>query len=323
MSRLHHRVASCLAALCVCAVPALAAADRIDGVAAIVDDQIVLNSEVDLASALLLNRVGNGQPVPIELREQARLEALRTLIEAKLMVEFAERRDLAATAADVDNTIAGIAQDEGVEPATIYRAASEQGMTREAYRAELRNQITRMKVMQNIVRARITVTDAEVQDLFDERYTNQTPGMRVRVRHILIPWPDDPDPEKYERMREIAARIREKAIQSGAFSSLARQFSRAPSAADGGLTTLREGDVAPEIAEQVFGLPAGEVSPVIETPHGLNLFQILDRYDPTEIELLDVQQELRMELMERQVEPEYEEWMEELRKVHYIHIVTR
>ncbi len=124
-------------------------------------------------------------------------------------------------------------------------------------------------------------------------------------------------------MREIAERVRQKAIETGAFSSLARQFSRAPSAADGGLTTLREGDVAPEIAAQVFGLPAGEVSPVIETPHGLNLFQILDRYDPADMALIDVQDELRRELMERKVEPEYQEWMEELRKMHYIHIVKR
>ena len=328
MSPFHGRIASWLAplcvALCVAAAPAIATADRIDGVAAIVDDQIVLNSEVDLASALLLNRVGNdSQAIPTELIEQAREEALRTLIESKLMLEFAERRDLAATGADVDGAVAGIAEDEGVSPDSIYKAASEQGLTREAYRSELRNQITRMKVMQNVVRARISVTDDEIQELYDERYKNQAPGMRVRVRHILIPWPDEPDPAKYDRMREIAARIRQKAIESGAFSSLARQFSRAPSAAEGGLTTLREGDVAPEIAAQVFGLPAGEVSPVIETPHGLNLFQILDRYDPAEIELLDIQDELRLELMERKVDPEYDEWMGELRKMHYVHIVKR
>ncbi len=322
MSALHGRIVSCVAGVWIAAAPALAG--RIDGVAAIVGDQIVLNSEVDLASALLLNRVRNdSQPVPRTLIEQAHEEALRTLIESKLMIEFAERRDLVATPADIDNTIVGIAQDEGVTPENIYQAAAEQGLTREAYRTELRNQITRMKVMQNIVRARVTVTDEEVQALFDERYTDQPPGMRMRVRHILIPWPDDPDPAKYDRMREIAERIRQKAIESGAFSSLARQFSRAPSAAEGGLTTLREGDVAPEIAAQVFGLPAGEVSPVIETFHGLNLFQILDRYDPAEVALIDVQNELRLELREGRVEPEYQEWMEELRKMHYVHIVKR
>ena len=155
-------------------------------------------------------------------------------------------------------------------------------------REELANQITRMKVLSSVVQGRVTVTEQEVQQLFDERYGSQAPGLRVRVRHILIPWPDEPTEEKRARMREIAETIRQRAIESGAFAGLARQYSRAPSAADGGLSTFKEGEVAPEIAEYVFGLPAGEITPVIETAHGLNIFQIVNRFDPADIQYDDV-----------------------------------
>ena len=263
-----------IAAACACsaalALSVPVGADQIDGVAAIVDDQVVLESEVSLASALLLDRVRQSQqPISSELRQYAREEALRTLINSKLILEFAERRDLAASETEIDQAISGIAQDEGVSVETVYQSAEQQGLGREDYRNELRNQITRMKVMQNIVRSRVQVEDEEVKALYEQRYTSQSPGMRVRVRHILIPWSEDRSEEADARMREIAEKIRQKAVESGAFANLARQFSRAPSAADGGLTVFREGEVAPQIATQVFGLPAGEVSPVIETGHGL------------------------------------------------------
>ena len=67
-------------------------------------------------------------------------------------------------------------------------------------------------------------------------------------------------------------------------------------------------------------MPAGEVSPVVETEHGLNLFQILDRFDPSKISLEEVEEQLRLELTERKVEPEYEKWIDELRKQHYVHV---
>ncbi len=305
----------------VCLASVSVRAEQIDGVAAIVGDQVVLESEVSLASALLLDRVRrDDQPISSELRAYARNEALKTLIEAKLILEFAERRDLAASPAEIDQAIAGIAQDEGLSVETVYQAAEQQGLAREDYREQLRQQITRMKVMQNIVRSHVQVDDDEVKLLYEQRYASQSPGMRVRVRHILIPWADERTPETDARMREIAERIRQKAIESGAFASLARQFSRAPSAADGGLTVFREGEIAPQIAAEVFGLPAGEVSPVVETEHGLNLFQILDRFDPSEVSLEEVEEQLRLELTERKVEPEYEKWVDKLREDHYVHV---
>jgi peptidyl-prolyl cis-trans isomerase SurA len=153
------RAAAALAIL-LCLAATRAAADQIDGVAAIVDDSVVLESEVDLASALLLQRVQrNGEPIPIEIRKQARVEALKGLIEARLILSFAERRDLAATPEEIDRAISGIADDEGISVEAVYQSAATQGLGREQYRTELRNQITRMKVLQNVVRARITIED--------------------------------------------------------------------------------------------------------------------------------------------------------------------
>ena len=298
----------------------------IDGVAAIVDKDVILLSEVELNARIALERLKAQQgEITEQMVRAVYQEALQSLIDFKLIERFAQRTGLQATPEEVDRAIEGIAVEEGVEPDAVYQAARAQGLSREAYRRELSRQITRMKVIQAAVRARVTVTEAEVRELYEERYGEQEAGLRVRARHILIPWPESagatPDPEAREKTRAFALEIRDKAIETGNFGALARQFSRAPSGADGGLTSFREGEVSEEINDPVFSLPPGEVTEVIETEHGLNIFQIVNRFDPSEVEYQDVADQLRAELADRKTMPEYDEWIEEQREDRYIEIV--
>ena len=299
-----------------------ARAQVMDGVAAIVDKEVILLSEVELGARIVLQRIEAQQgEVSDPVVRSVYQEALQNLIDSKLIERFARQTGLEATAEELDRAIEGIAIEEGVEPEAVYRAARQQGLSRESYRHELSRQITRMKVIQAAVRARVTVTESEVRELFDERYGEQEAGLRVRVRHILIPWPGPTDAPEQDATRKLAGEVRAKGIETGNFAALARQYSRAPSAADGGLTSFREGEVAAEIGDPVFSLPPGEVTEVIETEHGLNIFQIVNRFDPSEVEYSDVADQLRAELADRKTMPEYEEWIEEQRENRYIEIV--
>lgn len=310
-----------IAALLLAAQPAYA--QLVDGVAAIVDKDVILLSEVELRARMAIEMIEKrqGQPPGQDAVLEIYQESLQNLIDAKLIQTYAQRANLTAEEPEIDRAIEGIALEEGVAPESIYEAAAQQGLTRQQYRNELAKQITRMKVISGAVRQRVTVNEGEVRALYDERYGNQEPGIRVRARHILIIWPEKATPEQRESLREIAEQIREKAIESGDFASLARQYSRAPSAQDGGYTTFKEGEVAPEIDAAVFGLPPGEITPVIETEHGLNIFQIVNRFDPAEVAFQDVAESLRGELVERKTMPEFKEWIDELRENRYIEIV--
>ena len=317
-------ISAALALVLLLLAPAGARAQLVDGVAAIVDKEIILLSEVELAARVVVERLEQrqSQRLPPEMVRGIYKDALQSLIDAKLIEAFATRANLAADDAEIDRAVASIAQEEGVTPEDVYGAATAQGLTREGYRRELGRQITRMKVISGSVRSRVTVSDAEVQEVFEERYGSQEPGLRVRVRHIFVPWPDSGGENDRAQMRDVAEKIREAAIESGQFAALARQYSRAPTAADGGLTTFKKGEVAPEIADAVFTLPPGEITPVLETEHGLNVFQIVNRFDPAEVELADVEDALRAELLERKTMPEFESWVKELRENRYIEVVN-
>ena len=311
------------ALLSLTALPGAPRAQLVDGVAAVVDKDVVLLSDVELSARIVLERLERQRgPLPPEVVEEVFKESLQNLIETRLIMQYAERANLAAQPAEIDRAIESIAADEGVTPDDVYSAAAAQGLPRESYRRELGAQLTRMKVMSAAVRSRVTVSDEDLKALFDERYASREPGMRVRARHILLPWPSEGELEQRERMREIASQIRERAIETGDFAELARQYSRSPSSLDGGLTTFSRDEVAPEIRDVVFELPPGEVTPVIETEHGLNIFQIVNRFDPAEVRYEDVEASLRAELVERDVKPEFEKWIGELREHRYIEVLS-
>lgn len=291
------------------------AAELVEGVAAIVGADIILLSELEQAVGPVLARYAQeqGGNLSPEIAREIRSRALQNLIEAKLISEYAERTEMAATPQEIDETVAGIAADEKITVEQIYAAAEQQGLPRNSYRRELGNQITRMKLMGSTIRNRVKVTDDQVKQVFEERYKGGKPGMRARVRQLLLPWP--PDPAQRDFARQKAEQLRGQAEASGQFAAIAAQFG-------GTVTTLNQSDVTPEIAKYVFEPPPGTISPVIETPVGMQLFQVLERFDPEQIQFEDVEARLRAELQERGVEPEFAAWLKAQREESYIRVVA-
>ena len=299
-----------------------AVADEVDGIAAIVGEEVILRSEVRSAAAQLLAQVQarNGSVTP-QMAREVRDQALDSLIDDKLILKIAERNDMAASDPEIDETIAGIARDEGVSVEDIYKAVQAQGLSREAYRTQLGQQLTKMRVVQGSVQSRVKVSDEEIAELFWTRYGSASSGERLRVLHILLAWPPNTSPEMRTQLRQAAESVRDQAIESGDFASLARRISAAPTASNGGLTVFRSGEAPPAIETALAKLGPGEISPVVETRFGLNLFQLIDRFDPSTIQLEDVKEQLRFELRDKKSGPELEKWLLELRETQYIEIV--
>jgi len=302
---------------------AAARAETADGVAAIVGDEVVLLSEVRDAWQSYVAKVrAKGESLSEEDALQLRTQALQSLIDERIVSQIAKKQNMSASEDDIDESVKGIAQDEGVSVEAIYAAAAQQGMDKKTYREQLGQQITRMKIVQGAVQGKVHVTEDEVKKLYDERYGHAKPGVRIRVLHILIPVPSDAPASARDEAREVTNQLRAKAKESGDFSALARKYSAAPTAAQGGLTVFREADAPAEIKSAIEGLKPGEISEVIETAHGENLFQYLDKFDPADVPYEQVADKLRSELMERQTMPAFQKWIADVRKSRYIEVVA-
>ncbi len=304
-------------------LPHFASADVIDAVVAVVDKEVILDSELVQATVVLQERVeAQHGSLPPDAMRTIRREALQGLIDEKLIQKIAKRFDLAASEEEIDAAVAGIAGDEGIDPEEIYAAAERQGLRRPVYRKQLGTQLTRMKVISSSVQSRVTVTDTEVEELYNQRYGGDVlTGMRIRMRHILLPWPAEvTDADK--KLLMVEAQKIEKALDDGApFPVVARQYSAAPSAQQGGMSDFTEGDLAPQIAFAVAALEPGERTSLLETAHGLNIFQMVERFDPSKVTLPQVADQIRAELTERKTLPEFTKWLTNLRESQHIEIV--
>ena len=304
-------------------LPLPVAADLVDGIAGVVDDEVILLSEVEAAAAPVIAKMEarHGELAPAAYRE-IRIQALQALIDSKLIETAAEQLGLEGSEEDVDNAVAAIARQEGITVEEIYAAVRNEGLTRATYRRRLAQEITRMRVISAAVRSRVMVRDEEVEELFRQRYRTGRGGLHVTVRHILLPWPPKTTEAQEKELRSLAEKIRTRALEGANFATLARQYSRAPSAPEGGLTVFSEGEVAPELAPYVFGMEEGEISPPIQTGYGLNLVQIVERFNPDSLELADVRDALYAEIFERKTEAELRPWLDELRENRYIEVVS-
>ncbi len=315
------RAVSALGAVLLLAAPA--PGEEVDRIAAVVDDEVILLSEVEDSAQPVLMRVAerNDGRVPSHLARQIWSSAVQALIDEKLLMWVARQNNLNTTPEEIDEAVARKAEEEGLSVEQLYAAAGEHGLGRETYRGLLAEEIVKLRVVSTIVLSRITVSDAEIRQLYQERYGRRD-GMHARVRHILIPWPPPDSEATREEALTLASEVRTRALDGESFAVLARQYSRAPSAQEGGLDLFRQGELVEALNGPVFSLPVGEISAVIETLHGTNLVVVLERFDPGDISLDSVRERLRNELGERKTKPELEKLLQELRREHYVAIIA-
>lgn len=325
LRRLRPTLASlalaCAAGLGTAAAPVPASAQQgelIDGIAAQVGSEIVLLSEVTALSA----------PIEAEMRKSSlpeseilkmKADVLERLIEARLVERVVKRLDLGATDAEVDAAIRGIAKEAGLSLDQLERSVTAHGLTIEAYRDKIRDEIERTKVINTMVRSKVKIEPDETRALYRQRYSDQPRGgTELHLRQLVVTFGG-----KNGRDRDTACTMVKRAQELVAggemsFEQAATEVSEANPGRQGDLGWIHEKDLAGWMRPAVESLEPGEVSDLIETRWGCNLLKLVERrsFQPRSYE--DVERELASELFRRKMEEEYGKWIEELRSQTYI-----
>jgi peptidyl-prolyl cis-trans isomerase SurA len=138
---------------------------------------------------------------------------------------------------------------------------------------------------------------------------------QTNARHILI--------RVNEVVSEAEARhrletVRERIVNGMDFAEQARVFSQDGSAAKGGdLGWLNPGDTVPDFERAMDALKPGELSPVVKSPFGMHLIQVIERRErdvSAERQRLVARQAIR----ERKLDDAYQDWLRQLRDRTYV-----
>ena len=259
------------------ASPSAAEEQLVEGIAAQVGTEIVLASEVVEISRGVEERMRAAGAPPAEILKMRR-DALERLIDNKLLSSVVERLELTAEREEIDGAIQAIADENGLTLEQLLSSVTSHGLAIEEYRAKIKGEIERGKVVNAMVRSRVSLEEEEVRALFEQRFGDQpSGGEEVYVRHIVV-MPEGRSARNADEACALVGDARAR-IEAGAvdFATAAREISDTNVERGGDLGWLHTKDLAGWMSRPLASLEPGQLSGVISMPFGCNLLHLVDR----------------------------------------------
>ena len=279
----------------------------IDRVVAVVNGDVVMMS--DLQEAIILSR-RDGRSVP----DGAELERtmLNRLVDHRLQVQEAKRDKVEVTDDEVRAAVDDVVKRNGGDREKFEAQLQVQGVTWEALRREMREQLLAQRVRSRRVVRRSTVTESEVDQYLAQNRDKFEAGLKYHAFHMAITVEATSSPGAWEQAKQEIESI-SVALAGGAdFAELARTRAKDPTGGDLGWLTRGELDAAFE--GPLLALQKGQVTAPIRSGAAYHLFKLDDREELTADRLADARQQVRDLLLQKKAQERYDEWLEGLRR---------
>lgn len=250
--------------------------DMLDGIAAIVNEGIVLKSELNTQTEAITKRARNQEmrlPPPSIMQKQV----LENLIMKRIQLQRAERIGIQVSDQQLNGVIANIAEQQGKAFEDMPNIIAADGISYSSYRRELREQVV-IEQLKNIdVIGRISVAPSEIDQCLADIEDNVVVNSEYNLSHILISVPDSATANEFAEAETEANHVY-KQIQDGAnFAEMAIRYSDLPSGLEGGSLGWRKGNQLPTLFSDVVGsMEIGDLSSPIRAISGYHIVKIND-----------------------------------------------
>jgi peptidyl-prolyl cis-trans isomerase SurA len=274
----------------VCLFSAISAAEpqRLDGIAAVVGDETILQSDLDAYVAL---RLGGLNVKPVDTAELAkyRKRFLDEMIDGKVLLVHAKNDTMVTVTSDeVENAVQGhIAQLLQQNNLTIDSLETllkrDQGITLAKFKADARTAIREQLLKQKVQRTYlfgIKVSKREVEQFYKE-YRDSLPKVGESVLLSKLSIEVAPSPAVRQAAYDKATAIKKQLDAHADFAELAKKSSEGPEAAEGGdLGFITKGQFFDIVFEQkAFSLREGQTSEPFESRLGFHIINVLAKHD--------------------------------------------
>ncbi|ECW3674134.1 peptidylprolyl isomerase SurA [Salmonella enterica] len=210
-----------------------AAPQVVDKVAAVVNNGVVLESDVDgLMQSVKLNAGQAGQQLPDDAT--LRHQILERLIMDQIILQMGQKMGVKITDEQLDQAIANIAKQNNMTMDQMRSRLAYDGLNYSTYRNQIRKEMIISEVRNNEVRRRITVLPQEVDALAKQIGTQNDASTELNLSHILIALPENPTSEQVNDAQRQAESIVEEARNGANFGKLAITYSADQQALKGG-----------------------------------------------------------------------------------------
>lgn len=289
----------------------LQAARPIDGIVAVVDDDVILRSE--------LNRAMQGTPRPAGVsRQQHEEQVLEKLISNKAQQLAVKKSGVKVTEAEIDEAVAMIAAQNKITVDFLKEVLQRQGQDYGALRKSIGEQLLQRNFQQKMLSSLVQVTASEIDDYLalhgstaKSRIVTQT-----HAQHILLRTGETRSNDAAKmQLQEFRSRI----LAGESFTDIARAFSDdTASALNGGdLGWLSPGVATPQFQSVMDRTSVDTLSQPFQSPFGWHILKVLERrkHQDADTAARDAAREI---IQQRKVEENVQLLVRQLRQQAYV-----
>ena len=248
----------------------------LDRVAAIVNDGVVLTSELDEQIVAISERL-RSQHLELPPQNVLRQQVLERLILEQIEMQRADKAGMKVPDEALNNALQEVAQQNHIELSKLPEALATQGVDYASYRASMRKELTLSLLRQRDVLQRISITPREVDQYLEKQKSAPSEANEYNVSHILIAVPQAASGADLDAAGKKADEVYQRAKNGEDFAKLAVAYSNSQDALDGGALNWRKGTELPTfLTDVVLKMKPGEVGAPLRTPTGFHIVKLND-----------------------------------------------
>ena len=250
--------------------------EMLDRIAAIVNDGLVLKSELDAQMDSVTKRLVD-QKIELPSQSVLKQQVLDRLIVQEIQVQRAKHVGLTISDEQLNTALQEIAARNKIPFDQLPTALAAQGIDYKQYRESMRKELTLNTLRQRDVISHINVTPHELEQYL-ARQQSAAANDEFNVSHILLSLPAAATPQQLDEISHKAQDLATRATKGEDFGQLAIANSNSSTALDGGQLGWRKGGQLPQfVLDLVVKMKPGEVSQPVRTPSGYHIVKLNER----------------------------------------------
>ena len=300
-------------------------AEVVDRIVAVVNEDIILLSELDATFKPYVEKIKNSGYPPEKEQQmlyRVREDLINKMVEEKLTEQEVKANNINVSTNEIDLMIERIKQTNYLTDEDLKRELEISGLTLEGYRKELKEQSLRNKLVNLEVKSRIVITKKERETYYKnhpELYGGKT---QYHLRNIFLKFPSNMDKDSKSALKERFDPIFKGLERGDAFDKLAQEYSESSTALDGGdLGLFSLESLSDQIRDHIKDLSAGEYTPLLVNEQGGQIIFIEEIVESGGKTFKEVSAEIEQKLFKEIMEKKFSEWMEDLRARSHIKII--
>lgn len=254
-----------------------AAPVAVDRIVAVVNNSVITQHELQSRVVGFLRQLSvrkpDASPPPRAVLEK---QILEQMIRERVLLQMAEETNIRVDAGQLDRIVANIAANNKLGPEEFRKAVEAEGTDFNAFREQIRTEVTITRLREREVENRVSVSEAEI----DNYLANPAKEINdeYRLAHIQVATPEGASPETLAELKARADKVMAELKAGADFAQTAATYSDAQNALQGGLLDWRSEAQLPSLfVSALKGLQPGQIGELIRSPSGFHILKLVDK----------------------------------------------